>query len=112
MEVKKFLDLNNINYVVQKKFDNCKGVSKPLPFDFYLPDYNTCIEYDGIQHFRGWCRYSEQKEKNLINLTKIKNNDKIKTNYCKYNNIKLIRIKYSMFKNIDAILRKEVLKTN
>ena len=22
-----------------------------LPFDFYLPEYNICIEYDGIQHF-------------------------------------------------------------
>jgi len=20
-------------------------------FDFYLPDYNLCIEFDGIQHF-------------------------------------------------------------
>jgi len=110
LEVKKFLDVNNIKYVTQKKFDSCKGVSKLLPFDFYLPDYNICIEYDGIQHFRGWCRYKEQKEKNLIFLNKIRNNDSVKTNYCKYNNIKLIRIKYSEFKSIDTILRKEILK--
>lgn len=25
---------------------------KPLPFDFYLPEYNLCIEFQGIQHFQ------------------------------------------------------------
>lgn len=37
-------------YETQKYFSNCKLI-RPLPFDFYLPDYNCCIEYDGIQHF-------------------------------------------------------------
>ena len=29
----------------------CKNI-KTLPFDFYLPDYNTCIEFHGVQHYK------------------------------------------------------------
>lgn len=42
--VQKYLDDNNIYYIPQKKFDDCRD-KLPLPFDFYLPRYNTCIEY-------------------------------------------------------------------
>lgn len=42
--VQKYLDSNNINYITQQKFDDCRD-KLPLPFDFYLPDYNVCIEY-------------------------------------------------------------------
>lgn len=112
IKVKKFLDINNIKYISQKKFNDCIGKKRELPFDFYLTDYNICIEYDGIQHFKGWVRYKEQKKRNLIMLNVVRNNDKIKTNYCKNNNIKLIRIKYSEFENIDTILKKEILKIN
>lgn len=39
-----------VQYIPQYKFLDCKD-QRPLPFDFYLPEYNTCIEYDGGQHF-------------------------------------------------------------
>lgn len=51
-EIKKVLDSKNIDYNREYKFSGCKGPKKSLPFDFYLPDYNMCIEYDGEQHFR------------------------------------------------------------
>ena len=37
-----FLIKNNINYISQKKFDDCKSINN-LVFDFYLVDYNLCI---------------------------------------------------------------------
>jgi len=40
------LERHNINFETQKQFDNCKYI-KNLYFDFYLPNYNLCIEYDG-----------------------------------------------------------------
>ncbi len=49
--IKTILEENNIKFEPQYKFDNCKNKFK-LPFDFYLPDYNMCIEYDGLQHYR------------------------------------------------------------
>ena len=43
------LKKNKINFIEQKKFKDCRN-KLPLPFDFYLPDYNLCIEYQGEQH--------------------------------------------------------------
>lgn len=50
-KIDKFLVSSKIKFVREKRFDGCKGARQPLPFDFYLPDSNTCIEYDGKQHF-------------------------------------------------------------
>ena len=88
-EIKKYLDINNITYKYQFIFNDCK-YKKPLKFDFYLPDYNICIEYDGKQHFE---KYKFEKDDKNLKIRKIR--DEIKTNYCKINNIKLIRIKYN-----------------
>ena len=83
------LQENNISYELEKKFDTCispKG--NCLPFDFYLPDYNILIEYDGQQHFKISFGQDENK------LIKQKEYDKIKDEWCKNNNIHLIRIPY------------------
>ena len=71
-----------------------------MPFDFYLPQYNICIEYDGEFHYKMIMEYDE-----FINQ---KIRDTIKTVYCKENNIKLIRIPYWEFNNIENILIKEL----
>lgn len=92
-KVKMFLDDNNISYVWQKRFDNCKNI-KPLPFDFYLQDFNTCIEVDGEQHF-----YSYDKFNKRMSLEQRKINDNIKTKFCLDNNINLIRLKYNIIRN-------------
>jgi len=84
-----FLSDNNIKYIPQKKFDGCKNVNH-LPFDFYLIDYNLCIEFDGIQHFEPNTKFGGELE-----FIKRINNDKIKTDFCENNNIKLLRIKYN-----------------
>lgn len=79
-----FLNKHNIEFEYQKKFDGCIDKRK-LPFDFYLSKYNTCIEYDGSQHFID----SNFFKGNLDDRIK---KDKIKDYFCKNNEIKLIRI--------------------
>ena len=49
--IEKILQENSIKYDVEHSFDDCLYKNK-LRFDFYLPDYNTCIEYDGEQHYQ------------------------------------------------------------
>lgn len=49
--IRAFLDANNVRYIAQHKFPDCKRV-RALKFDFYLSDYEMCIEYDGEGHFR------------------------------------------------------------
>lgn len=97
-KIRNFLQKNNITFEEQKKFNNCKD-KRCLPFDFYLPNRNTLIEYDGQQHF-GIGRFATNK---LIT------NDYIKTEFAEQNNIKLIRIPYTKIKEIDTILE-EILR--
>jgi len=88
LQIKSYLDGNNINYVRQKTFNKCKH-KRPLPFDFYLSEYNTVIEYDGRQHFKAIDFFGGEKEFEIR-----KKRDNIKTNYCLNNNINLIRVPY------------------
>jgi hypothetical protein len=78
----------NINYIREYKFKECIFI-KELPFDFYLPDKNMCIEFHGKQHFEsikffgGDKKFQEQKIK-----------DDLKKKFCKKNNIEFIEIRY------------------
>lgn len=93
-----YLSDNNILNIRQHVFYNCKD-KRQLRFDFYLPKYNMCLEYDGEQHFKPLTFFGG--ETGLIDR-KIK--DKIKNEFCLKHNIKLIRIKYD--DNILEILNK------
>jgi len=88
-KIKIILNEKNIKYITQHKFDDCKNIRK-LPFDFYLPDYNMCIEFDGRQHFNSYDFFGGDEE-----YKKLKLRDSIKNNYCIENNIELLRIKYN-----------------
>lgn len=95
LDVEKFLIDNNIKYIKQKRFKECKN-KRSLPFDFYLPIYNICIEVDGEQHFdkNRVFAYGINKEKEFELRNEL---DNIKNQYCKDNNIKLLRIPYWEF---------------
>jgi len=49
-EIENYLKLKKIVFIRQKTFKKCKN-KRELPFDFYLPEYNLCVEYDGRQHY-------------------------------------------------------------
>lgn len=98
--VEEFLKSNNIEYKSQYRFKGCRYL-KPLPFDFYLPKYNICIEFDGEQHFKQSKRFKGK-------LEDIQYKDQIKTKYCIENIIKLIRISYLDIENIERILTSEL----
>lgn len=99
------LDAIGISYIREKTFPDCRN-EKPLFFDFYIPNLNTCIEYDGEQHYRpvtfGGNNDTKAEERYRLNILR----DKIKTDYCKNNSINLIRIPYTDFDNIESILDK------
>lgn len=79
----------NIPYIPQKTFENCRFIDTNAlaKFDFYLPNNNVLIEYDGEQHF--------QEVKNWESLEKVQARDAYKNQWCKENNIPLIRIPYT-----------------
>lgn len=95
LEIKNFLIKNNIPFKTEYTFKDCLSQSgNPLRFDFCIykeeeGGINFLIEYDGNIHFeygRGW-NTKESFEERL-------QRDKIKTDYCLTNNIKLVRINY------------------
>lgn len=101
-----FLKRNNIQYLYQHSFPGCKFKNR-MPFDFYLPDLNMCIEYDGIQHFEPTTFGGDLEEaKKQFELTKKK--DKIKDDFCKNNGVRMLRIKYCDFDTLENILRTEL----
>lgn len=88
------LKSHNIEYQQEKSFDTCIGVGgRHLRFDFYLPAFNTCIEFDGKQHFIPIDYFGGNK-----NYERTKANDKIKNEFCMQKSIQLCRLNYMMSK--------------
>jgi len=49
--IREYLNINNMVFESEKTFENCRNI-KVLRFDFYCPNENLCIEYDGKQHYQ------------------------------------------------------------
>ena len=86
--IAKTLESNNIKYFFNKSLKDCISSSK-LRFDFYLPDYNICIEFDGKQHFEPCEHFG-----GLDEFRKLQIRDRIKNDWCEVNKIKLLRLNY------------------
>lgn len=103
--IEKFLNENNFEYKFQYRIKECRN-KKPLPFDFAIFEdkektkLKCLIEFDGKQHFEV-CDYFKMTQQDLERTQK---HDKIKTDYCLQNNIKLIRIPYWEKNNISSLL--------
>ena len=88
-QISKFLKAHNIEFQTQYPIEyegNIKGFTY---IDFYLPQHNIFIEYNGMQHyipvehFGGELKFQQQKKR-----------DQYVRNYCIENNIQLLEIKY------------------
>lgn len=85
-----YLDEHNIKYESQKRFHDLKDKTY-LSYDFYLPDYNTLIEYQGIQHYKEKEFFGGKKQ-----FEKQQLHDKLKRKYAKNNGYKLLELKYTL----------------
>ncbi|MFD1445791.1 hypothetical protein [Oceanobacillus profundus] len=106
VRIKYFLEKNKLNFKGQFTFKDLVYIQK-LRFDFaVIKDRKPqiLIEYDGEQHFIATEFMGGEKK-----LRENQIRDKMKNGYCVKNNIRLIRIKYTDFNNIESILEKELL---
>ena len=92
-KINQILTQANIPFETQKTFPSCAINNNKLRFDYYLPDKNILIEYDGIQHFESSASGWDTQEK----LLKTQQYDAFKNLWCKENHIPLIRIPYTNF---------------
>lgn len=99
-KTEEWLVANGAVFYKQYRFDDCKD-RRALPFDFYLPSQNICIEVDGEQHCSEHSMYYSD--------TTIRH-DGIKDEYCKKNGIRLIRIPFSAYDKHNEY--KKILSSN
>lgn len=91
--IQNFLERYEIPFKKEYSFQDCRD-KRPLRFDFYLSDYNICIEYDGEQHFK---KTSFSHE----NFNVRQYHDYLKDEYCQLNEIKLVRFDFQEYSIMD-----------
>lgn len=97
--IKMWLDSFNIEYEPQKKFDGLIGVGgKKLSYDFYLPDFNTLIEYNGEQHYNAIEFFGGEQRLRIQ-----QKHDELKAKYALTNNFRLLVIPYTETSISDTI---------
>ncbi len=95
--IKKYLKKNNIDFKKEYTFDDLK-IIRNLRFDFaifYNDELEYLIEFNGRQHYGINSKYTSDN---------IYKSDKMKINYCKINNIKLIVIPFWCIDRIKDVL--------
>lgn len=92
--IERYLRENKIQFRTQERFLECKD-KLCLPFDFYLPQFNICIEFQGEQHYN---------QKSLLWSEQLIRHDEMKRQFCKDKKITLIEIPWYDIDNIDKYL--------
>jgi very-short-patch-repair endonuclease len=95
--VRKVLRKLDLEFVEQYKHDKCHDKRK-LPFDFYVIEEDTLIEFDGKQHFQKSFNESDLD----FNLRKY--HDKLKDEFARDYNYRLLRISYKDINKIEDII--------
>ena len=104
--INKIIKSLGINYEAQKVFEDLKDKSY-LSYDFYIPDQNILIEYQGLQHYEPVDYFGGEDKFKLQ-----QKHDKLKADYAKDHNYKLITVPYTedTFSKIKKYLIKHGLK--
>lgn len=87
-----YLNTQDICFRTEKTFDDLKNPNNTmnLYFDFFFPDLNLVIEYDGESHFHPIAFFGGEKRFNYIRQC-----DEIKNQYCKDHGFRMVRIPYT-----------------
>lgn len=92
-----FLKENNIEYIWQYRFKELPELS----FDFFLPQFNLLIEFQGEQHYKAIPHFG-----GIDKFKRQQYNDNRKREYCKNHSFSLLEIKYTEINQISNILKK------
>ena len=102
-KIREYLQSENINFIQEKQLDDSRQ-----RFDFFLPNYNLAIQYNGKQHYY----FTPFFHKTLKGFQEHQKRDQKKRQYCKRNQIQLLEISYLDDKKIKEILNKTLNKFN
>lgn len=107
--IRDWLIEHDISYECQKTFDDLYFLKKnaKLKYDFFLPELNTLIEYDGEYHYKAISYSSNIKPEEQLAITQAR--DKVKTEYAARKGIYLLRIRFD--DGIISILKAKITKS-
>ena len=104
--VKDWLNDKLIKFIHGYKVEGIIRNVYPVKIDFYIPDKNIWIEYNGLQHYE----FVEYFHSNIEGFkTQLIRDEKVR-NYCKINNIFLIEVPYiyntkeTIYKFLDDVI--------
>lgn len=97
-----WLDCMGIDYEYPKKFEDLKDDGL-LHYDFYIPEKNTLIEVQGVQHYQPVSYFG-----GAVSFKKQKKHDQMKRDYAKKYNYSLVEIK-SVHSNVNATVNNVAL---
>lgn len=100
-----WLTENNINHIRQYKVIPTQVLfgRNLFKIDFYLPDHNTFIEFNGRQHYERISLWDTEEQ-----FAEQQDRDRRLREYCKQHDITLIEIPYTEIDNIDKILKSRI----
>lgn len=103
IQIEKFLINKNVEFESQKTFDDLLGIGNGLlSYDFYLPQYNLLIEYQGEYHDGNTTNQTK------FDLEKQQEHDRRKKEYANNNGYELLEIWYWDFNRIEYILEERL----
>ena len=101
-KIAKYLESLNIDFEREKTFEECLSPKNhKLRFDFYLPEYNLLIEFQGHHHFHPINKYRRAQivhQKTVVH-------DRIKKEFVAENNIILLEIHHKEIDKIQEIIQ-------
>lgn len=97
-KIRKFLEINRIDYSEQFKVED-----STYRFDFYLPELEVLVEYDGEQHFRPVEFFG-----GIDAFQRTRERDEEKNFLAKIKGFKLIRISYRNFDDLEVFLSRAI----
>lgn len=106
-KVVNFLRKNNIEFKIEESLD-CRDnkTNILLSFDFYLPQYNLVIEFNGKQHYNQIPFF----HKNFCGFYNQIRRDNFKKQFCKEKLIEYLEIPYNQENNINQILTNKIVE--
>ncbi len=107
-----FLTKHNIIFIVQHTFADLKALDNttPLRYDFYLPNENILIEFDGPHHIEPTTYPGTTRDSAVITHERTVTYDIMKNDYAKKKGMQIIRIPFKELKNIYQILQTILFK--
>jgi hypothetical protein len=111
VKVKNILEEMEIEYMYNTSH-KVRSKKSLLCWDFIITDWDgrgenddyLFIEYDGKQHFEPATFGGMSKEKAEEAFKKTQQYDKIKNDFCEENNLLLLRIPYTQYENVGALI--------